>query len=198
MDTKALHNRVDITQKDIADALRRPSSFGYGGDNDKMFVTWSLGPVIETRDSDILAQSNAAALTKHLESIPEIGEDWTITECSHWACGWVRHLSFRVLDDDGQPSLVFKVIRGWFDALSDYPVADEEDFSRREYEATLQGIKDNGAHVKDGAPENWPQKVFSWFWDGDQEVVSNGNYPDYNQLKECLKALGLLEEEEDE
>jgi hypothetical protein len=41
--------RADITDKMVSDALETPRDFGYGGDNNELFHTWSLGPVIQVR-----------------------------------------------------------------------------------------------------------------------------------------------------
>ncbi len=59
--------RVDITEKDIKDALAMPRDFGYSG-HLPIGESWSLGPVVLTRDSDLLEESNHAALIKHLEA----------------------------------------------------------------------------------------------------------------------------------
>lgn len=52
---------------DVDEALKIPSDFGYSG---KLPIgeTWSLGPVIRTRDSDLLEQSNADALIRFLQT----------------------------------------------------------------------------------------------------------------------------------
>jgi hypothetical protein len=128
-------DEAEVSEEDTREALRRPNDFGYMGDNDQMFVTWALGPVIRHRDSDCLQESNAAALEKHLESDPTLADDWTITGCGHWAVGWVDHLSYRAVEADGKTATrIARVLRAWFAALDDYPIADEDDFSRREQE----------------------------------------------------------------
>lgn len=125
-------------KKWISDALERPGSFGLWREHpryDEMFQTWSLGPVIETRDSDVLDRANAEALRRHLATDPTLADDWYLTEANHWAVGWVTHLSFRVVDPDGTPSRMARVVREWFDALADYPIANESLHSEMECEA---------------------------------------------------------------
>jgi len=57
-------SKAEISASDIKAALERPANFGYfGGEDDGMFDTWSLGDVIEHRDSGLLDKSNAKALT---------------------------------------------------------------------------------------------------------------------------------------
>lgn len=122
----------------IRDALERPSNFSMWSQAphaDEMFATWSLGPVIEHRDSDVLQRSNAAALRKHLASDPTLASDYDLTECNHWAVGHVTHLSFRVIESDGTPSRIARIMREWSDMLAEYPVADESLFSEMESES---------------------------------------------------------------
>ena len=126
------------TAKWIREALEHPGSFGLSSEHehyDDMFKTWSLGPVIETRDSDTLEKSNARALREYLAKDRTLKRDWCETECNHWAVGWVTHLSFRVIDRRGNPTRIARVLREWFDSLSDYPIADESLYSEMEREA---------------------------------------------------------------
>ena len=129
--------RANLTPKEIADYLERPGSFGLSSTADHaadMFVTWSLGPVIEHRDSDVITRANAKALRKHLASMPEMARYWTITRCGHWGVGWVEHLSFQVLTKRGEPTLMAGIVKAWFDALESYSVADEQTLSELESE----------------------------------------------------------------
>lgn len=195
--------------EDPTECLKRPRDFAiFSGPVRDDPEHWSLGPMILTRDSDLLSQSNADALKGALADAAKKkgpgrvpAEDWQITNCSHWAVGWVEHVSFRALNKDGSPSAAFTFLKNWFDKLDDYPVADEEDFSNREYEATLSNITDAGQrYLIDGAPEGWESDVFSWFWEHDQGAVEprdgGGGYPDDEKIKAALKALGLLDPEQ--
>ena len=137
-------SRVDITPQMIASALKLPGSFALSRDAehaDDIGETWSLGPVIESRDSTIRERANRIALIRYLESIPELADDWTITGCSHWAVGWVDHLTYRVVDADGEPTRMMRELALWFGALTEYPIADDTLLSEMEWEAV---------------GENWP------------------------------------------
>ena len=188
----------------ISQATQRPQDFGYHGDNKEIFETWSLGQVIQHRDSGILDKSNAAAIVKHLESDPSLKEDWEVISCSHWGVGWVEQLSFKVVDEDGNPSRVARVIKGLMDALEEYPVLDDESYSNMEYEATMKNIsghyKRNGMH--DDVPEDWPSQMFSWFSNNDQESIEpadgDGGYPSDVQFEKAARALGFWDTSEDE
>lgn len=191
---------TEIADDTLKRAVERPSSFLYSGGQEGMFDTWSLGEVIRHRDSDLLAQSNADALLKMLEEdFPELSDDWHISGCNHWAVGWVEHLSFRALNEDGTPTPIFYVIQAWFDSLADYCVADEEDYSRREYEATVENYTFEGYNgdLKDDAPETWAYDVYGWFSDNDRyDCIENmdgqGGWASKEQITEALEALGYL------
>lgn len=150
------------------EALTSPRDFAYFGDLD-LGTTWSLGPVILTRDSDLLAQSNGAATVAAFEAAhgPEGEENgWVITRCSHWAVGWVEHLSFRVLEEDGTPSRQCVTMQEIESALADYPVLDDEDYSRREYEQQCEDIESAArTWVATDAPDEWASFVFGAAWD---------------------------------
>ena len=140
-----LDSNVEVTEDMVREALKVPSDFGYSGSNDDMFATWSLGQIIRHRDSDVRSLSNAYALKKYLQEDPSLSEDWEVTGCSHWLVGWVDHLSFRAVEADGKtPTRIFRVLTEWFAALNDYPIADDEDYSRRMYEGAVENIEDIG------------------------------------------------------
>lgn len=136
----------------VEEMLQRPGSFGYSGDQEGMFQTWSLGPAILTRDSDVLEKANAIALQHHLEELAKkdksLKGEWEITHASHWAVGWVDHLSFHAIDDAGRPTKIAAILKKWFDALKDYPVADENLLSEME------------AEERDEDWENWYAREF--------------------------------------
>src|SRR6185369_4546023 len=119
-------------------AMKRPESFGYfGDDKDKMFHTWAIGPVIETRDSDALTRSNAEALRRFLASDPSLEDEYRLTECSHWAVGHVTHLSFHAYEteEDKVPTRIARILMAWFDYLDNqYAVADESLYTEFEME----------------------------------------------------------------
>lgn len=200
-----------MTEDQVAEwkreALRRPSDFGYSGGRDGMFETWSLGPCIETRDSDIREEANAAAMKVMLKSDSSLEEDWEITGCRHWAVGWVDHLSFRVLDDEGELTRIARVIKGIFDALSEYPILDDALYSDMQYEATLKNIRNHypgSGNIKDDAPKDWPVQMHSWWSERDEYSAidddgdDKGGYPSKEQFEECARALGFWDTSEDE
>jgi hypothetical protein len=107
---------------------------------------WYVVPLILTRDSDCLSESNFAAAVRLLGGESETVE---VHEFGHWACGWFRIIIAapeRIAD-------VFAIAK----RLDNYPVLDEEDVTYREFECAgevwrdrfdvaerLSWIRDNG------------------------------------------------------
>ena len=188
---------VRISEGDIEEALQEPANFGYAGGRD-LFGSWALGPIIRTRDSDLLTQSNADALIRHLESDPSLADDWEITGANHWAVGWVDHLSFRAIGENGEPTRIFRVVKDWFRRLDEYPVADDDDFARREYEAALDAIEEVGGRLIDSsvAPQEWPSECYEWLAENRPRAIESrdghGAYPSTDDMVACLAARGWL------
>lgn len=120
----------------VREQLKRPDSFAYFGERKEMFETWALGPCITHRDADAVDRSNAQALKKFLKSDPSLDEDWECDKASHWAVGWVEHLSFRAVEEDRKtPTRIARILCAWFTYLRDmHPVADEDLLSTMEDE----------------------------------------------------------------
>lgn len=78
------------------------------------------------RDSDLLTESNWETVLEHLGGESDSVQ---IIRHGHWACGWIEYLMIDSSDKE-MVALAESVEK----ALSDYPVWDEDDFSRREWE----------------------------------------------------------------
>jgi hypothetical protein len=89
-----------MNKEQVDKLLKRPPDLIYHGDLD-LFNTWSLGPVIEHRDSTQHEKSIARVTKQKLEKLNKFSDCWSITTCNHWAVGWVDHLSFKVYENDG-------------------------------------------------------------------------------------------------
>lgn len=189
---------------EIRELLKHPENCFIDGQHPAMEDPehWCVGPVIRTRDSSLMEESNADALDKALHEHPEWEEDWETHTFNHWAVGWVEHLSFRVLDAESKPTAVYEFLKEWFDALEDYPLADEEDLSQREYDAALDNIGFEGRrHLREGVEDGWEDRVYQWLAQHRPGEVEdrdgNGPYPSEESVEEALKALDLAEKEEE-
>jgi hypothetical protein len=200
----------DLTPGEIKEALARPDSFGYfGDDTDRMFVTWALGPVIEHRDSGLLDRSNAAVLKRELGKHPEWSDDWRITEASHWAVGHVDHLSYRVIDDSGKATPIARFIKEWFRYLRDvYPVADEDHWGQLESDASYTWIKQEapreasrlGFIVPDDVDgDTLADRLMTWWGDHRctalESVDDQGASPSGDDYRAAFEGCGFAHEE---
>jgi hypothetical protein len=154
------------------------------------------------RDSALLAQSNADAISKATEPFTEGDDPDVVMEShSHWAVGFVNGFSIRVFRN-GEITEAFKAYHEMSEQLAEYPILDEEDYSERELEATLENINDAAWRVKDDfvLPEGWESDVYSWLSDNRQSAIENkddqGGYPEQDDLRAAFDALGYVQVEE--
>ncbi|MDB5350143.1 MAG: hypothetical protein JWN86_1390 [Planctomycetota bacterium] len=148
------------------------------------------------RDSDLLDESNAAAIAKALTPYSESDDPEVVFEShSHWAVGHVDGFSIRVFKD-GDITEAFRTYHGLAERLAEYPILDEGDYGKREHDATIENIDDAAWRVKRDyeLPEGWQGDVFSWFREHRQSAVENrddrGGYPEETDLRDAFNALG--------
>lgn len=101
-------------------------------------------PVGRNRDSDLLTQSNWDqqwdALKAFRADVPGTDEVSPVDVCeNHWAVGWVEWVAIH--ESNGPALREADHLAG---ALADYPVLDDEDFSRREWEDYEKGWESYG------------------------------------------------------
>ena len=150
------------------------------------------------RDSGLLDLSNAEAIQKALAPFME-GDDPDIRaeHHSHWACGYVDGYAIRVYRDS-KITEAFAAYHDLAERLANYPVLDEEDYSKREYDATLENIANEGRYANREdlyrLPDGWESEVFTWLWDNNDSAVANnddqGGYPTVEELQEAFDGLG--------
>jgi hypothetical protein len=148
------------------------------------------------RDSRLLDQSNAAIIDQAMESFADGDDPDVMAEHhGHWACGWIDGWAIRVYRD-GQITEAFRKYHELAERLANYPVLDEEDYGRRELEATLANIPDAAWRLKHDydLPEDWEEEIYQWFSDNMPGAVENrddqGGYPSEDQLRAAFEALG--------
>ena len=92
------------------------------------------------RDSDLMDQSNAAAIEAELDTFTQGNNPDVVAEShSHFLVGWMGGFSIRVF----KRGRITEAFRKWHELaqrLADYPVLNTDDYSRRQYEATLDNL----------------------------------------------------------
>jgi hypothetical protein len=156
---------------------------------------WSI-VYTHNRDSGLLDQSNAEQIAKALEPFTSGHDPDVVMEShSHWAVGHVDGFSIRVYRD-GEITDAFRVYHDLCERLDAYPILDEEDYSRRESEATLDNIGDAAWRLKHEfhLPDGWEGDAYSWLSDNRPSSVENrddqGGYPEAADLRASFDALG--------
>jgi hypothetical protein len=146
------------------------------------------------RDSGLLDQSNAEAIAEAMK--PFLDRDVLEEHHNHWAVGWVDGYAIRVY----RRGRITKAFRTYYDLqtrLADYPVLDEDDYSTRIYEATLENIADSAWRLKReyDLPSDWAFQVYLWLSDHDCSEIENdddrGGYPSEMWLQRAFDALGF-------
>lgn len=147
------------------------------------------------RDSGLLDQSNSEQIRKKLEPFTE-SDDPDVNEESHnhWAVGHIDGFSLRVFRD-GEITKAFRTLHKLMESLTAYPILNEEDFSNRELEATVESIVDAAWRVNDDydLPEGWQYEVYSWLSDHEcnelESTGDQGGYPSEDSLRRAMDAL---------
>jgi hypothetical protein len=160
---------------------------------------WSMY-YTRNRDSALLEQSNHAYIKKAMEPYEE---DGTVIDERHgcWAYGWREGFAIRVFKQ-GEVTDAFKVWMNMQDAMSNYPLLDEEDHTNREYEATIENIKEIASDVKDDAPDHWAEDVYGYLSYNEPNSLEStddqGGWPKEELVQEALKNLCYLDIEDDD
>ena len=150
------------------------------------------------RDSGLLDQSNAAAMADALTSLSESENPDVVFEShSHWAVGHVDGFSLRV-NRDGEITGAFRAYHGLMERLEAYPVLDESDYGRREYDAALENIEDGAWRFKSNynLHDGWEAEVYEWLSAHRPGAVENkddrGAYPSERDLQDAINAMGYV------
>jgi hypothetical protein len=162
---------------------------------------WSI-IYTHNRDSGLLTMSNADAIAKAMEQFTEGDDPDVVCEShDHWVVGHVDGFSIRVYRD-GMITKAFKTYHDLCERLDAYPILDEEDYSERELEATLENIGDSAWKLKHeyALPDGWEGDVYSWLSDNRPGAVENrddqGGFPEEHDLRAAFDALGYERVEE--
>src|SRR3990167_284451 len=90
---------------------------------------WLVLPCGRNRDSDLLEESNFNAA---VQLIGGEGEDCQVHRFGHWACGWFELILVR------PASQAHEAAAGIVARLEDYPILDEDDYGRRQYDSVVE------------------------------------------------------------
>lgn len=130
---------LEAAAKEAAGNWQKFESFGWYDRPDDAQL-WAIF-YTSNRDSGILDTSNAEAIARVMA--PYVRRGFAVEEShGHWAVGHVDGYSLRVYRPDGKITRAFRTWVRLSSALEEYPVLDEDDYSRRELEATEEAWRD--------------------------------------------------------
>jgi len=150
-DTKQIDwSDIEAAAKEMAgNWQRRPNFVWFRGSRLDYADNWCIW-YTSNRDAGLLEQSNEAEINKRLKPFSEGNDpDLVFEQHSHWACGYLDGFSIRVYRADGSITPAFEEFCRIKQDLEDYPVLNEDDYSQREYEATLENYACEMWNVKD-------------------------------------------------
>jgi hypothetical protein len=97
-----------------------PTGYDTKGLGNEEYAEWFVAPVIQTRDSGQLEQSNYAVALKLLNRVPVRAEHYQELTFNHWACGW---FSIILVSPE---TAAYDVAVGLEASLENYPILNEE------------------------------------------------------------------------
>lgn len=148
-------------KRQVLDNFNRQECFAYFGDLDPEY--WGqLGFAGQHRDSDALTRSNHEVIVRDLtERFPE---SFRVEGSSHWAVGWMDVVRIDTRDDAAVVAAM-----DWAYALDQYPVADDEHYSKTEHEEDQEWYRCGGREEMIEAIGDDPE--FSQLFDEDGELL---------------------------
>ena len=192
--TNTFTSELDIAAKDLAGNWKKFECFSWSRwyeleDSENWTIVYT-----KNRDSGLIDQSNASVIEQALEPFVD-GDDPDVLEeyHKHFACGWILGFAIRVYKHRNITE-AFRIYHQLMERLSDYPILDEAGYSEREFEATLENIKQAGQMMEFYLPDEFEGEVLHWLSDNNPSAIENrddqGGHPSDDELIEAFEALG--------
>jgi len=146
--------------------------------------------------SGLIDLSNQKVMTDRLAMYAEGDDpDLVFENHSHWVVNSLTGISLRVFRADGSPTAAFEAFCRIQEALDGYPILDEQEYSDREYEATLDNYRNEMWQSRGELSEGWEGEVFDWFCENDLDSFTEnrddqGGWAPREEIIEALRHLG--------
>lgn len=148
--------------------------------------------------SGLIEESNQKVMTDRLTKYAEGDDpDLAFEEHSHWVVNSLTGISLRVFQADGTITNAFREFCRIQEAIDGYPILDEQDYSDREYEATLGNYRNEMWQSRGELPDGWEGEVYDWFRDnGHDSFTENrddqGGWAPREAITNALRHVGRL------
>ena len=169
----------------------RPTGFDRSGLGLQSQQDWLVVPAARNRDSNLLDLSNFDAA---LAMMGGEGDNCEVHRFGHWGCGWFEII---IVKPDTPTAATAEEIE---EALENYPVLDEDDWGKREYEAYVENvISACTPMLTDGEPDNWVDEVLCYLDENELGEASRQN-PEQcglsdDDAREALSVLGYIDDD---
>jgi hypothetical protein len=169
----------------------RPSGFDPSGLGLQSQQDWLVAPVARNRDSGLLDLSNFNAA---LDMMGGESDNCEVHRFGHWGCGWFEII---IVKPDTPTAAIAEEIE---EALENYPVLDEDDWGKREYEAYVENVISACLPMlAEGEPDNWVDEVLTYLDENELGEASRQN-PEHcglsdDDAREALSVLGYIEDD---
>jgi len=148
--------------------------------------------------SGLIDLSNQKVMTDRLAMYAEGDDpDLVFENHSHWVVNSLTGFSLRVFRADGSPTPAFEEFCRIHEAVDGYPILDEQEYSDREYEATLDNYRGEMWRLRGELTDGWEGEVYGWFSDhGHDNFTENrddqGGWAPREEIIKALRHLGRL------
>ena len=148
--------------------------------------------------SGLIELSNQKVMTDQLAIYAEGDDsDLVFENHSHWVVNSLTGFSLRVFRSDGTTTTAFEAFCRIQEALDGYPILDEQEYSNREYEATLDNYRGEMWRLSGELSDGWEGEVYDWFSNhGHDNFTENlddrGGWAPREVIINALRHLGRL------
>ena len=156
------------------------------------------------RDSDVLERANTEVFRRELEQFTHGDDpDVVFTTVGCWAYGWRTQIRVRMFTrntdgERGDITAAAQVVSDLHNSLEDYPVLDEELFSRLEYEEWERYVSTEISYQfrRGFTSELTEDEVLERAFEHLREnwSRSDSEFPDSEEIREALRAVGCKED----
>ena len=177
-------------------SLTKPPDFGSWGPSD-MFESWGFAGIDTNRDSDIVDRSNYRVF--HQVTVSQYPDDFRSEQYDHWAVGSVERTTVKVLKNSDGGIEIDNITDAFIktcevlEALMDYPILDEGDYSDLEYTEIMQDIEESAPDMISKDEFDWSGRLYEELAYIGVEICPDADiYPMHKDMKEAAYRLGFF------
>ena len=187
---------VEVAAKELAGNWRKFECFCWHRRHDLPDAANWMIFYTSSPQSGLIEESNQKVMADRLAKYAEgDNPDLAFEEHSHWVVSRLNGVSLRVFRADGTITDAFIEFCRIQEAIDAYPILDEQDYSDREYEATLDNYRNEMWQSRGELPDGWEGEVYDWFRDNGHDTYTEnrddqGGWAPREAITNALRHLG--------